>query len=164
MRFVPLAFLHTCLCATLLLIAGCGGTASAPLNTSPVPTANSAAPPSTSTPTAAPRPSSAPNPQPTPPPTTPPGNPNPSPSPPSAPAGTAINNIEQIPGWESCDTCSGGGAIAHPMTQGLNSPQPGTTQFSLGQGVAWAHGLWWKRLGTDPAPSHFVLTLDQYME
>ena len=50
------------------------------------------------------------------------------------------------------------------MTQGLNYPQAGSTRFSVGQGAPWAHALWWKRLGTDPTPSHFVLTLDQYLE
>ena len=50
------------------------------------------------------------------------------------------------------------------MTQQLAYPQPGSTQFSLAQGAAWGHALWWKRLGNDPNPSHFVLTLDQYIE
>ncbi len=67
-------------------------------------------------------------------------------------------------GWDSCDTCSGGGAIGYSMTQGTNYPQSGTTQFSLAQGTPWAHALWWKRLGNDPNPSHFVLTLDEYIE
>jgi len=67
-------------------------------------------------------------------------------------------------GWDSCDTCSGGGTISYSMTQGLNYPQSGTAQFSLGQGAAWGHALWWKRLGTDPTASHFVLTLDEYIE
>ncbi|MBV9146171.1 MAG: hypothetical protein JO065_09660 [Acidobacteria bacterium] len=75
-----------------------------------------------------------------------------------------ISNIEQMSGWESCDTCSGGGTIAYSMNQGLNYPQSGTTQFSLAQGAPWAHALWWKRLGNNAAPTHFVLTLDQYME
>src|SRR5262249_28262785 len=153
MRFVPLALLNTSLSGTLLLaIAGCGGRASAPLNTTttaPGAAANSAAPPGTTSSTPTPPPSS---------------TPTPSPSPAAVPAGTTISNIELMPGWESCDTCSGGGSIAFSMTQGLNSPQPGTTQFSLGPGTQWAHALWWKRLGTDPSPSHFVLTLDQYME
>jgi hypothetical protein len=50
------------------------------------------------------------------------------------------------------------------MMPGLSYPQPGTTQFSLAQGTPWAHALWWKRLGNDPNPSHFVLTLDEYIE
>lgn len=50
------------------------------------------------------------------------------------------------------------------MAQGLSYPQPGTTQFSIGKGNAWASALWWKRLGSDTSPSHFVLTLDQYLE
>ena len=50
------------------------------------------------------------------------------------------------------------------MAQGLSYPQPGSTQFSIGPGTPWAHALWWRRLGTNAAISHFVLTLDQYME
>jgi hypothetical protein len=50
------------------------------------------------------------------------------------------------------------------MTQGLTYPQPGTTRFSIAQGTPWAHALWWKRLGNDPNASHFVLSLDQYMD
>jgi len=83
---------------------------------------------------------------------------------PPATQGTTLSNIEQLAGWDSCDLCSGGGHIAYSMTQALGYPQAGTTQFSLGQGASWAHALWWKRLGNDPNPSHFVLTLDQYME
>jgi hypothetical protein len=69
-----------------------------------------------------------------------------------------------MPGWQSCDLCSGGGPIAYSMTQALSYPQSSSTKFSIGQGTAWAHALWWERLGNDPAPSHFVLTLDQYFE
>lgn len=69
-----------------------------------------------------------------------------------------------MPGWESCDTCAGGGTIAYSMTQALAYPQPDTTRFSIANGSPWAHALWWKRLGTDANASHFVLTLDQYME
>lgn len=50
------------------------------------------------------------------------------------------------------------------MTQGLSYPQSGTTRFSIAQGSAWGHALWWKRLGNDTNASHFVLTLDQYIE
>ena len=77
-------------------------------------------------------------------------------------AGIKLGNIEQMPGWESCDTCSGGGQISYSMS--LNYPQPGTTQFSIGRGDSWAHALWWKRLGNDASPSHFVLSLDQSLD
>jgi hypothetical protein len=50
------------------------------------------------------------------------------------------------------------------MIPSIDYPQPGTTQFSVGQGTPWAHALWWKRLGNDSSISHFVLTLDEYME
>jgi len=69
-----------------------------------------------------------------------------------------------MPGWESCDLCSGGGKLSYSMGQSLNYPQPGSTQYSLGQGTPWGHALWWKRLGNNPNASHFVLVLDQYIE
>lgn len=50
------------------------------------------------------------------------------------------------------------------MQQSVGYPQAGTTQFSIGQGTPFAHALWWKRLGADRGISHFVLTLDQYIE
>ena len=67
-------------------------------------------------------------------------------------------------GWSSCDTCSGGGTVPYSMTQGLSYPQPSTTQFSIGHGTAWSQALWWRRLGNDLTLSHFVLSLDQYIE
>lgn len=102
--------------------------------------------------------------------TTIPSTPTATPTPaPSTPASTTISNIEQMSGWDSCDTCAGGGTISYSMTQGITYPQPGTTRFSIGSsttgaGTPWAHALWWNRLGTDTQASHFVLTLDQYME
>jgi hypothetical protein len=80
------------------------------------------------------------------------------------PGATTIANIEQLPGWQSCDTCSGGGKVSHSMTQGLDYPWPGTTRFSIGHGAPWSHALWWKRLGNNSNISHFVLSLDQYIE
>jgi len=67
-------------------------------------------------------------------------------------------------GWDSCDTCSGGGVVPYSMTQGLTYPQSGSTQFFIGHGAAWSQALWWKRLGNNSAISHFVLSLDQYIE
>lgn len=75
-----------------------------------------------------------------------------------------VSNIEQLPGWSSCDRCSGGGKVPYSMLQALKHPQTGTTKFSIGHGAPWSHALWWKRLGNNPNVSHFVLTLDQYME
>jgi hypothetical protein len=50
------------------------------------------------------------------------------------------------------------------MTQNLSYPQAQTTQFTIGHGTAWAQALWWNRLGNNSSISHFVLSLDQYME
>lgn len=80
------------------------------------------------------------------------------------PNANTISYIEQLPGWASCDTCSGGGRVPYSMLQALRYPLPGSTKFSIGHGAPWAHALWWKRLGNNPNLSHFVLSLDQYIE
>jgi len=80
------------------------------------------------------------------------------------PGTTIVAHIEQLSGWQSCDTCSGGGKVPYSMTQELDYPQPGTTRFSIGHGAPWSHALWWKRLGNNPNIAHFVLSLDQYIE
>src|SRR5690348_12533318 len=156
MRSVPLLVCKAAVLGTIsAVIAGCGGTGSTlptpatASNSVPVGSANSSASSPGSSGSAAPPPSSSSNP-----------TPNPAPS----PAGTTISGIEQMSGWDSCDICSGGGTIAYSMSPNLTYPQRGTMQFSLAQGTPWAHALWWKRLGNDPSPSHFVLTLDEYME
>ena len=131
MRFIPHRLLNVGLAGTVLLtITGCGGTASVPTNTTASNAAASSASPapssSTGSPAASPASSSG-------------GGSSPSPSQaPSSPAGTTISNIEQMSGWNSCDTCSGGGTIGYSMTQGLTYPQAGTTRFSIAQGT---HGL-----------------------
>ena len=151
-RIIALVVFGLCVSA----IAGCGGSASL------LPTASVTSPvtPSAQNP---PPPSSGSTAGSTAPPTVPTNPAPPAPSPGAAnPTGTTIGNIEQMPGWESCDTCSGGGQISYSMS--LNYPQPGTTQFSIGRGDSWAHALWWKRLGNDASPSHFVLSLDQSLD
>ena len=80
------------------------------------------------------------------------------------PGANTVTGIEQLSGWQSCDTCSGGGKVSYSMTQRLDYPQPGTTRFSIEHGAPWSHALWWKRLGNNPGISHFVLSLDQYIE
>src|SRR2546430_533768 len=138
------------LAAASLSISGCAtSTMSAFTGTDSSPAVNPAP-----TPTPSPTPSPTPTPSPAP-------TPNPSPDP---AASATISNIEQMSGWNSCDTCSGGGIVPYSMTQGLSYPQAGTTQFSIGHGDPWSHALWWKRLGNDSTLSHFVLSLDQYME
>lgn len=77
---------------------------------------------------------------------------------------TTITNIEQLPGWQSCDTCSGGGKVPYSMAQGLDYPVLLTTRFSIGHGVPWSHALWWKRLGNNSNISHFEISLDEYIE
>src|SRR5690348_1119095 len=114
MRSVPLRLVSvSVLAVSLALINGCGASS----NISSVPTASSAAPTTTPVPPASAASGASGGGS-----TTSSTTPAPSPAP-SAPSGTTISNIEQMSGWESCDTCSGGGAIAYSMTQSLNYPQ-----------------------------------------
>lgn len=166
MRSVPLLVFKAAFLGTLsVVIVGCGGTTFTSGNgttavTAPAIASNSA--PAGSTNSSASNPGSSGSTAPPPSSSSPTSNPAPSPAP--GQTGTTISGIEQMSGWDSCDTCAGGGTIAYSMTPGLSYPQPGTTQFSVGQGTPWANALWWKRLGNDPNPSHFVLTLDEYIE
>src|SRR5690348_7013972 len=111
------------------LIVGCGGTSSL-MNSSVVP---AAIPSTTNSPSTGGGSSSG---------TSAPGTAS-APSSSPAQAGSTISSIEQMSGWDSCDTCSGGGPISYSMTQALDFPQPGSTRFSLSQGAAWGHALWW---------------------
>src|SRR5690348_13870643 len=127
MRSVPLLVFNALFLGTIsVVLAGCGGPASTvPVpatasNSTPVGSANSSASSPGSSSSATPPPSSSSS-----------ATPNPAPS----PTGTTISGIEQMSGWDSCDTCSGGGTIAYSMMPGLSYPQPGTTQFSLAQGT-----------------------------
>lgn len=72
------------------------------------------------------------------------------------------NNLNQMSGWQSCDTCSGGGSVNYSKTASTNPPD--STQFFIGNGAAWAQALWWLRIGNNSSISHFVLELDEMMQ
>src|SRR5947199_6462530 len=123
MRLVPPQAAGLALAAmSAILIAGCGGSPSSQSNVSALNSAVLASSNATSAPaasnTTSPPPSG--------------GTSSPAPTPTSgstAPAGSTIANIEQMSGWDSCDTCSGGGTISYSMTQALSYPQPATASF-----------------------------------
>jgi len=83
--------------------------------------------------------------------------------PPSTPSGAKVySSMNKMSGWDSCDTCSGGGNVSFSKTQ-VSDPAD-STQFFIGRGDAWAQALWWLRLGNNTSISHFVLEMDQMME
>jgi hypothetical protein len=93
-----------------------------------------------------------------------------SPAPPSVPAyATTVSRIEEMPAWESCTVCAGAGAngpvASYSMAQGISWPSAdgNAAQFWLGGNTPYANALWWKQLGANSAPTHFVYDLYFYV-
>jgi predicted secreted protein len=83
----------------------------------------------------------------------------------SAPSGNGYFDIDQLPSWDSCNSCAGAGGtgpqISYSMTEGVNSPSIDgqSAQFWLGSGFPYAGALWWKELTPQPGASHFTYDL-----
>ena len=79
-------------------------------------------------------------------------------------------DIEQMTGWQSCDTCAGAGGSGPTayvkMTQDLSSPSLDgkSSQYYLKGSTAYANGLWWKQLGANSAVSNFSYDLYFYLK
>jgi hypothetical protein len=73
-----------------------------------------------------------------------------------------VVNIDQIGGWQSCDSCAGIGGSGpvdpYSMTQGIKSPSidGSSATFWLGGTKPWGNALWWKQLGAQDGSSHFI--------
>ena len=78
---------------------------------------------------------------------------------------TTIANIEQLPGWESCNACAGIGGSGpqdpYSLTQGVSNPamDGSSATFWLGGTVPFGDALWWNQLAPNPNASHFVYDL-----
>jgi Bacterial Ig domain len=78
---------------------------------------------------------------------------------------TTIANIDQLPGWQSCDACAGIGGNGprdpYSMTQGVTNPamDGSSATFWLGGTVPFGDALWWNQLGPNSNASHFVYDL-----
>lgn len=90
---------------------------------------------------------------------------------PVIPAGAkTFTNIDQMTGWNHCDKCSGIGAngptTPYSMTQFISSPSLDgkSAQFWIGGSTPYASALWWKQLGANSAPRHFVYDLYFYIK
>ncbi|HYH00805.1 MAG TPA: Ig-like domain-containing protein [Terriglobales bacterium] len=90
---------------------------------------------------------------------------------PVIPAGAkTFTNIDEMTGWDSCDKCSGANAngptTPYKMTQFISSPSLDgkSAQFWVGGDTPYASALWWKQLGANPAPRHFVYDLYFYIK
>ncbi len=78
--------------------------------------------------------------------------------------------IEQMSGWENCDSCAALGANGpknpHTITQGVSNPSMdgNAAQFYIGGNTPYADALWWKQLGGNDGTSHFIYDLYFYVK
>jgi hypothetical protein len=89
----------------------------------------------------------------------------------SAPSGAkTFTTIEQMGGWESCDSCSGANAtgpkIPYSMTQNVSNPSMDgrAAGFWVGGSAKYGSAIWWKQLGANSNVSHFVYDLYFYIK
>ncbi len=80
------------------------------------------------------------------------------------------SDIEQMTGWQSCDSCAGPGGtgptIPYSMTQLISTPSMDgkSAQFYVGGDTAYSQALWWKQLGSNSAVKNFVYDLYFYVK
>jgi hypothetical protein len=80
-----------------------------------------------------------------------------------------FGDIDQMTGWQSCNSCAGpggaGAAIPYSMTQNQSTPSMDgkSVKFSVSGSSAYGAALWWKQLGADSTKRNFVYDLYFYM-
>lgn len=79
-------------------------------------------------------------------------------------AGTKVfNEIEDIPGWGSCDVCSGpgghGSSNPHWIAQYQRTPSldGSSAQLHIGGSAPYSDAMWWRQLQPIDSATHFVL-------
>jgi hypothetical protein len=88
----------------------------------------------------------------------------------TAPSGNGYYDIDQLPAWDSCNSCAGAGGVGpqvgYSMSEGVNSPSIDgqSVQFWLGGGYPYSGALWWKELTPQPGASHFTYDLYFYYQ
>lgn len=79
------------------------------------------------------------------------------------------SNIDQMSGWNSCDSCAGengvGPSLKHTLTQGVSSPSMDgkSAKFSIFPTTSYANALWWHPLTQQPNARHLVYDLYFYL-
>jgi hypothetical protein len=151
----------------LLALAGCGGAMAPPQTQTPTlqpagtGSTGSSGPGSDGSSTPAPAPAPAPPP---PPPSGPPG----------VPTGATVNAaLQTLPDWDWCTAelnghpcASGLGDATSSMTENQGDPSLSgkAAEFKLGGPTRYSNALWWKQLGPNSTPTHFVYDLYFYMQ
>jgi hypothetical protein len=80
------------------------------------------------------------------------------------------NNINEMSGWQGCDTCAGakgnGPTAVYSLIQGMSSPSLDgkASQFYLQGNAPYAGALWWNQLGANPNVSNFQYDLYFYLK
>lgn len=88
----------------------------------------------------------------------------------AAPSGNGYYDIDQLGGWDSCNSCAGAGGVGpqvgYSLSQWVNSPSIDgqAAQFWLGSGYPYSGALWWKQLTPQPGASHFTYDLYFYYQ
>jgi hypothetical protein len=87
-------------------------------------------------------------------------------------AGATLWNIDQLSGWQSCDSCAGAGgtgpSAAHGLAQNVSSPSLDgrSAQFWLGGSTPYSNALWWYKVLYNSTANnnshHFVYDLYFY--
>lgn len=81
---------------------------------------------------------------------------------------TVFSQIEDMTGWQNCDSCAGAGGTGptapHWMAQYQTTPSldGSSAEFFLGGSTAYSNALWWKQLGAIDSVTHFVYDLNFY--
>jgi hypothetical protein len=79
-------------------------------------------------------------------------------------------DIDQITGWQHCDSCAGiggnGPQTPYSMTQFIGSPSIDSKSavFWIGGTTPYSNALWWKQLGGNDAIKHFVYDLQFFIK
>lgn len=89
----------------------------------------------------------------------------------SIPSGAvARKDIDQMTGWQHCDSCAGiggnGPQTPYSMTQFISSPSIDgkSAVYWLGGTTPYSNALWWKQLGGNDAYKHFVYDLQFFIK
>jgi hypothetical protein len=87
----------------------------------------------------------------------------------SGSTGSQYSNIDEMTGWQSCDSCAGangtGPALVHTLTQNVSSPSMDgkSAKFSIFPTTSYANALWWHTLTPQPAARHLVYDVNFYI-
>lgn len=89
---------------------------------------------------------------------------------PAPTTGKLITDIDQMTGWEHCDSCAGiggtGPTTPYSLTLGRIDPalDGKSAEFWIGGETPYSNALWWKQLGGNSAATNFVYDMYFYIK